>query len=151
MNKNTWMTIIAVAVVFGGGGFWGGMGYASAKVPTSGQFGAGGGAYTGTRGATGGAGRMNGVVGTIVAKDSSSLTVQLGGPSATSTNGASSGTRIVFYSGSTQVDKYLAGSASDLTIGGSVIVAGTPNSDGSITASMIQLRPAGTGANRLGQ
>lgn len=145
MNKS-WAAALIAAAVFGGAGFWGGMTYAAAQRPNA-AFGANGAMFPGRTGA-GGAARMNGVVGTIIGKDATSITVQLGGPNASSTNGASSGTRIVLYGSTTQIEKTVAGSASDLTAGTSVLVAGEPNSDGSISASNIQIRPAGAGFGR---
>jgi hypothetical protein len=114
--------------------FFGGYRYASAKsaqaaVTARGQF-----AQVGMRG---GMGRFAGpgagaVVGQIVSKDDKSITISI-------PNG---GSKIVFLSASTTVSKMTAGSPSDLVVGQSAVVAGTPNSDGSLTASSIDLRPA---------
>lgn len=142
------ITALVVAVVVGGVAFWGGMTYAQSKAPSprAGQFGqAGAGARGGFRGGA------NAAFGTIIAKDSNSITVQLGGPNASSTNGSASGTKIVLYDTSTQVGKMVAGSATDLSIGASVTADGSANSDGSITAQMIQIRPAGAGPRGLQQ
>ncbi len=135
--------IIGVAVV-GGGGFWGGMTYAqSARSARAAQFTEGGG-FAGRGGR--GAGAKGSAFGQIIAKDATSITVQLmGGPNASSTNGTATGSKIVLYDASTQIDKFTTGAASDLAIGDNVTVGGTPNSDGSITAHMIQIRPAGMG------
>ena len=129
--------MVAVAVVFTGGGFWGGMNYASGQRASF-----SGGTFAGRTGGTGRTNGMNGAFGTIIAKDASSITVQLGGPNATSTNSSSTGTRIVLYGDTTQIEKTVSGSAGDLTVGTSVLVNGASNSDGSITASSIQIRPA---------
>lgn len=50
---------------------------------------------------------------------------------------------IVLITPDTTVSKSVTGSVSDLTSGSDVLVSGTSNSDGSISASIIQLRPAG--------
>jgi len=88
------------------------------------------------------AGRASGnsLSGEIIAKDDKSLTIKL--PDGGSANGQEAGSKIVFLSPSTQISKFAAGDAADLTVGQSVMVNGTANADGSITAQLIQLRPA---------
>ena len=81
----------------------------------------------------GGAGGLT--IGTITAMDSQSLTLQL-------PNGNS---EVVFYSSSTSVSEPTIVSPSSLSSGTMVMVAGTQNSDGSVTAQTIQVRPAGAG------
>jgi hypothetical protein len=58
----------------------------------------------------------------------------------------SGSTQIIFLSTSTPIMKTLAGSMSDLAPGDQVTVIGTTNSDGSLTATTIQLRAATTTA-----
>jgi hypothetical protein len=72
--------------------------------------------------------------GTIIAEDSTSITLQL-------PNNA--GSKIIFYSSATPISKMAQGTSADLTNGTNVSVTGTTNSDGSITAQNIQIRPAG--------
>jgi hypothetical protein len=86
----------------------------------------GGGRGTGGTGGTGAGGFTSG---SIVSSDSNSITVKL----------SSGGTKIVLYSPSTVIAVSKTGSASDLTTGQDVTVTGTANSDGSITASRIQV------------
>lgn len=71
--------------------------------------------------------------GEVTAKDNQSLTLKLADGSA----------KIVFYSASTTVSQFQASSVDDLSIGTSVMISGKTNDDGSITASMIQVRPQG--------
>ncbi|MCZ7664297.1 MAG: hypothetical protein M5U22_15810 [Thermoleophilia bacterium] len=148
-----WPMILAVAVVVGAGAFYGGMRYGEGKSPTpqealaalqnltpdqaaqafqngNGFPGAGGGAR---RDVGEGGGFVNG---DIIAADAQSITVQL-------TDGRS---KIVFFSDSTSISRQAEGSASDLFTGTSVLVTGTTNDDGSITAQTIQIRPAGAAA-----
>ena len=134
MNKMQWAVSI-VAVVFAGAGFWGGMTYASSKTPTTiSRFG-GGTAFTGRAG--GGTG--GGTVGTVIQVGNGTFTVQL--PSSTSTN-ATTGTRLVLVDNATQVDELQSVPVSNIQVGQTVTVAGTANSDGSVTASTIMIRPA---------
>ena len=129
-----------IAVVFAGGGFWGGMSYAqseatSARAAFAGAAGRAG--FVGRAGAAGGA-----TFGTILSIDPTSITIQL--PASTS-SAATTGTKIVLYDASTQIQALQSVPASSLAVGQTVTVAGTANSDGSVTATMIQVRPAGAG------
>jgi hypothetical protein len=87
-------------------------------------------------------GRMNGgavrgaggfVTGTVLSKDEKSITIQSQG----------TGSKIVVLSPSTTVSKSTTGTLEDVAVGSSVTVTGATNSDGSITAQSVQLRPAG--------
>ena len=130
MKKNILViNSIIVLIVVGGGSFYGGMVYGKSQ-NTRAAFGTGNfAAMRGTRTGTAGASLT---AGSIIAKDSNSITLQL------PNNG---GSKIIFYSGSTQIGKFTTGTADDLTTGTSVSVTGTTNSDGSITAQNIQIRP----------
>lgn len=142
MKKNIiWIVLI---IVVGAGSFYGGMLYGkqtnASSRPGLGQFqnltneqrqqfqqnggqrrvgqgtGAGGGFATGE----------------ILSKDDASVTIKL-------QNG---GSKIIFYSGSTTVGKTTTGTTNDLIVGENVTANGVANSDGSITAQQIQIRPA---------
>jgi hypothetical protein len=143
-KQNNILIAIILIVIAGGGGFWSGMHYQTGKRPSftgaNGNF--AGSTNAGNRFARGGA--AGGVLfGTIIAKDAAGVTVKIGAqPGATSTD-AASGSRIVLISDATQIMKTESGSANDLSIGQSISVTGSANSDGSLNAQMIQLRPAG--------
>jgi len=133
MNKKNMMIMVAVAVVFAAGGFFGGTKYAQAKRTSqlsafrSGA--AGGFPGRGGRGDAAGGGFASGQ---IIAQDDKSVTIKM-------TDGSS---KIVFLAGSTQIAKSDVGAVTDLASGQQVVVTGTSNSDGSITATGIQIRPA---------
>ncbi|KPJ55906.1 hypothetical protein AMJ49_06150 [Parcubacteria bacterium DG_74_2] len=69
------------------------------------------------------------VAGEVISKDEESITVKL----------QDGGSRIIFYSDSTEVSKFIDGNAEDIEIGKSVTISGETNEDGSITAKTIQL------------
>lgn len=71
--------------------------------------------------------------GEILSNDGTSITIKM----------ADGSTKIVLVSPSTQVMKMAAGSLSDLSTGTNVSVVGSANSDGSVTATSVQIRPAG--------
>ena len=140
MESKTIGIIIGVAIIVGGGAFWGGMKYQQSQTPArgAGQFTGAQGANRGFRGAQNGGGAF----GKIISKDENSVTIELNAPNASSTTPAVSGSKIVLYNNSTEIGKTVSGSANDLMVGQNVSVNGTANSDGSITAEMIQIRPA---------
>ena len=138
-NKKTGLIIgfIAVALIF----FYGGMSYEKTKIPVRGQgaqaFGQNG-SFGGTRGAgtrmSGSTGGTGGAItnGEIISKDATSITVKL----------STGGSKIIFLSDSTKVSKSVDGTSNDLTTGTNVMISGTSNSDGSISANSVQIRPA---------
>ena len=118
--------IIAIAVVIiVAGSFYGGMVYAKSQSvrgfnPQSFRTGQGD-----NRNA-------NGIsMGDIIAKDDKSITIKL-------TNGSS---KIIFYSDTTEISKFVSGTTQDLEIGQSINITGAANQDGSLTATTIQIRP----------
>lgn len=127
---------VLVLVLVGAGAFFGGMKYAEAR-KQPGQFGDNwqGGNQSGQRGSgqmgtRAMAGKNGMVMGEILSKDDKSITVKI----------AEGGSKIVFFSDSTEIGKYVSGTPSDLEIGKSVTSNGSANADGSINAESIQLR-----------
>ncbi len=137
MNTKTIVGVLAVVVLVGGVSFYEGMQHGKGSNPRGnggfvgqeGQFGRGmdRGMMRGNR--TGG-GPM---AGEIIAKDDKSLTIK-------SLDGSS---RIIFYSEETQATKSVSSSVSALVVGEQITVLGSANSDGSLTAQSIQVRPVG--------
>ena len=122
---------IVILLIIAGGAFYGGMIYGKGQSTASTASARAG--FGGMRGARMGANGAGFTSGTIIAEDSSSITLQL------PNNG---GSKIIFYSSSTQIAKTTSGAPSDLTNGTTVSVTGTTNSDGSVTAQSIQIRPS---------
>ena len=103
-----------------------------------------GGTPGGTRGTRVGGGFVGGQ---IIAKDATSITVQLkalggqNGPNSGATQTQGQGSKIVFYTNGTNVMKTTDGTANDLIVGKDITVTGTANPDGSVNAQSIQIRP----------
>jgi hypothetical protein len=141
MKKNITILVIAVIVALGAG-FFGGMQYQKTtvkKVATQAQGGFNRGNFSGS---VNGQRNRNGAgftAGSVLSKnDSTSFTVKLN----------SGGSEIVFLSPSSKIMKSATGTIADLNVGEQVVVSGTANSDGSITANTVQLGVTGFGGNR---
>jgi hypothetical protein len=137
MNKKfIWgiVGIIVLVVVF-----YGGMVYGKGQTPANTTPTAFSGGARGTRGA----GAFSGAtIGQIISKDATSITVQLMTVGAGSTTPV--GSKIVFLDSNTKITKQTSGTMSDLAVGTNVSVTGTANTDGSISAQAVQIRPAPT-------
>ena len=136
--KNAKVIVPIILVLVGlGAGFFGGYQYKNYQLTKArgnfGALGANGQRYTGTRGmGANGAGMRGGAVsGSILSMDSKSITVKL-------TDGS---TKIVLFSGSTTYSNTITAAQTDLKVGGQVAVFGAANSDGSVTATSIQINP----------
>lgn len=125
MNKKIVGTAIVALVV----GF--GAGYVTHTSPTSiqGTRGSFAGATGGGMMRGGGAGGL--LSGTVASKDANSITI----------NTRDGSSHVVLISPSTTVSKSVNGSESDISVGSTIIVSGTTNSGGSVSATLIQLRP----------
>lgn len=148
MNLTTNQIIggLVILLIVAVGSFYAGQHYTGRGVAARGGYAAGGmnmpmGQGAGFAGRTAGgpaggrAGATGGglVSGSIVSKDADSITVSLAG----------GGSEVVYLSASTSVMKSDTGSASDLAAGQNVTIMGAKNSDGSVSATSVQIRPAG--------
>jgi hypothetical protein len=127
-------TKIILSILIAAGLFYGGFAYgkstgtvSTANTSTS--------AYSGRTGRTGSTTNSfsggSAITGSVVSKDATSITIA-----------EKTGSAVVFYSTSTPVMKTVAGTSDDIAAGDAVVVIGTANPDGSITANSIQLRQA---------
>lgn len=122
--------VIAAVIILCGGSFYMGAKYGQAQNNTQqNQAGTRFAQSGGIRGIRGGGGFING---SILSKDAKSITVQL----------RDGGSKIVFLSSAATIAKAVEGSINDLIVGQQVMVNGSANPDGSITAQNIQIRPA---------
>ena len=140
MNKKSVVVIVAVlalAAGFGGGYFF--RNYQLSKIRAN--FGANGNVqrFMGNRNGQNGVGMMGrgGVVGSIVSMDDKSITVKMTDES----------TKIVLFSDVTTYSNTATASKEDLKVGVDVVVFGATNSDGSVTATNVQINPALPGSN----
>lgn len=148
-NKKT-IGLIAGFVVLAVISFYAGNMYANAKNKTgtsqniNGFMRGAGGAQRGLR--VGG----GNVLGQIIAKDATSITIQLNTPTVPNTTSATTtatGSKIVLYTTSTTVSKTATGTMADLAVGTNVSVQGTANPDGSVSAQSISIRSANIRSN----
>ena len=130
MNKNTAGFIIALLIV-GGASYYAGTKYGGKSTRVSPANGSRTGNFQGDARVRNGGGF---VVGQIVSNDGKSMVLKL-------QDGSS---KIILLGSSAAIMKTATGVASDLTVGKDVTVTGTANSDGSVTAQSIQIRPEGT-------
>lgn len=149
MQKNSIVIMVIAVLVVGAGSFYGGMVYGKSQVPAStggrnfsfngqnlpggsGQNFPGGNGAARTRGAGGnGGGFGGGVSGQILSKNDTGFTIK-------SVDG---GSRIIFLTSSTTISRQSTGTATDLNNGVDVVVIGDANTDGSINARNVQIRP----------
>lgn len=133
-NNKMIMTVLVSCLIVGGVSFFGGMKFAQSRgtfrlSSQAQRFGQMGGNLAGRRG-----GQMNGgnfVMGEVLSKDDKSVTLKL----------ADGGSKIIFLSSSTTVMMSSSGSLSDVKVGETISANGSTNSDGSITAQSLQIRP----------
>ncbi|MCL4352980.1 DUF5666 domain-containing protein [Patescibacteria group bacterium] len=133
--KNNLVTIIIVAVIVGAVGFFAGMQFSNYQQSQRrnsfsgfGQGGAQGGQFQGR--AVNGT-RSRPVDGIILNQDANSITVKMQDGS----------TKIVVLSATTNYVRTSSASKNDLKVGDTVGAFGTENSDGTMTATNIQLNP----------
>ncbi len=141
--------LIILGIMVASGAFYGGMQYAQAKARKQ-ALGMRAGFINlspedrqnrmqmagGPEGSARGAVRINGAnggmaSGEILSRDDKSITVKLG----------DGGSKIIFISGSTKVIKTVEASIEELSAGEEVVVMGSANSDGSVSALTVQIKP----------
>ncbi|MGH7175730.1 MAG: hypothetical protein ACREGR_05240 [Minisyncoccia bacterium] len=131
MNKQLLITGALALVVGAGLGYFGSSAFA--KAPTNGLYIRSGFTASSTAFARGGNQAFGSALsGTVAAKDSGSITL----------NTRDGSSHVILVTPDTTVSKIVTGSLSDVTMGASIVVTGTTNSDGSVSASSIELRPA---------
>ncbi|HUD05134.1 MAG TPA: DUF5666 domain-containing protein [Patescibacteria group bacterium] len=135
MNKNI-MIVVAVIliVVAAGGGFFGGMMYQKNQTPTLGMMGRGNFAarFSGQAGQNA---AFRPVRGQVLSMSNTTLTVKMSDGS----------TKIVVLSSSTSFVQSTKAALADIKTGDTVNVVGTANSDGSVTATDVQINPPAQG------
>ena len=130
MKKIEIIIFILSIIVIGAGAFYGGMKYQESKIATMRQNFKNMPTIAGQGQRSFQRGQGNFIAGEVISKDEKSLTIKLPDGS----------TKIVFYSSSTQITKPSLGSIEDIENGKQIFVSGTQNSDGTYTATTIQIR-----------
>jgi len=126
------LPIILIIIVVGVGAFFTGMKYGQSRKSFAGlefngrQMGVLGANFENGKNVRGGA-----TGGEILSKDDTSITLKL----------QDGGSKIILYSDATKITKSTDGILGDLKNGENIIVTGSTNSDGSVTAQTIQIRP----------
>ena len=133
-TKHKHISLIIIAVLIASLSFFSGMKYAQSKSGVNQRFQGMQGA--GTQGGAQGQRRTGGmrggfVSGEILSVDSKGITIKL----------PSGGSQIILLSSSTSIMKSTPGSQSDLIVGSNIMITGSANQDGSLTASSVQIRP----------
>jgi hypothetical protein len=133
MKKN--ITIALVIILVAAASFYGGTLYGAKDKKATPDF-----SRMGVPGQQNGSGikrnvGQNGgfVNGSLLSQDEKSLTVKL----------PDGGSKIIFWSDSTQFMKMASSSREQLAVGDNLMVSGTTNTDGSVLAQTIQVRPEG--------
>jgi len=129
-----------IVLLVGVGSFYAGTKYATRKGGDGSRIarmqgqGLSGGTFGRAMGGGAGRGTAGGfVTGEVLMKDANTITVKM----------RDGGSKIIFFSSSTTMGKMAVGSIDDLTQGTQVVVNGTTNQDGSVSATMVQIRPEG--------
>ncbi len=135
MKTKTISIFIGIAIIIAGGVFYGGMKYEQNKRSLNGishqnfqnisseqreQF---------TQEKMGKEIGASSFTGEVIDKDEQSIVLKI----------LNNGSKIIFFSDSTEISKTIEGSINDIGIGKQIMVRGDQNSDGSYTAKIIQL------------
>jgi hypothetical protein len=132
-NKKIVLSVV-VCLIIGLLSFWGGMVFSNSKKPIN-QFANRQGDFSQNSGGRinqGVRGGMSGelISGEVLSIDTESITLKL----------RDGGSKIIFFSPTTKIEKTVDGIISDVVIGKTIMINGTSNSDGSINATLIQIR-----------
>ena len=141
MNKNT-IIIVSIVLIIGAalGGFFGGMQYQkSQRAQIAGRFGGANGQGFAGRFGGGSGNNFTPVRGQVLSMDNNSITVKQ----------ADGTTKIVVLSSNTTFVESQKTSESNLKTGNNVMVLGTTNSDGSVTATNVSINPELFRPNRI--
>jgi len=146
MKKQTLAILIIAVIAIGVGAFYGGMAYEkkqqkNQRVERSGNSGdrmiQGKGQNVDNSGVMPRGFSRNGksgqfATGEVISKDDKSVTIKT----------REGGSKIIYFSDSTQISKLTDGNSDDLENGKELMINGKANQDGSITAESIQIRPS---------